>query len=110
MVDQPDRIRLLYITAGDAEEAASIGRRLVEERLVACANVIDGMRSLYWWDGAVEEGREAILIVKTWAALVAAATQRIVELHSYDCACVLELPVEGGNPPFLEWVAQEASA
>lgn len=97
----------VYVTARDRAEALSIGRVLVEERLVACVNILDGMRSLYWWDGAVQEADEAVLIAKTKSGLAPAVTARVKALHSYDVPCVVVLPVADGNPDFLDWIAAE---
>ncbi|MDX1482892.1 MAG: divalent-cation tolerance protein CutA [Alphaproteobacteria bacterium] len=98
---------VLYVTAADAEEAARIGRTLVEERLAACANVLPGVRAIYRWEGAVQDEAEAVLIAKTEASCVAAATDRIKALHSYELPCVVALPVAGGNAAFLEWIEAE---
>ena len=100
-------IRIIYITAGSMEEARRIGGALVEERLAACVNILPGMTSLYRWEGALEEGHEVVLIAKTTAVRVEALTARVVALHSYDCPCVVVLPVQGGNPDFLQWIAGE---
>lgn len=102
-------LRLCYITAGSRDEAKKIGRALVEERLVACANVIDGMESVYWWQGKLTEDREAVLIVKTRAELVAAVTARVKALHSYTVPCVVSLPILDGNPAYLEWLTAETA-
>jgi periplasmic divalent cation tolerance protein len=101
---------LLYVTAGDAEEAALIGRTLVVERLVACANVIGAVRSFYRWEGEVQDDQEVVLIAKTAAERVAEATQRIKALHSYDVPCVVAVPLVGGNADFLSWIASETGA
>lgn len=106
MPDTPDT-RLIYITAENTDEARAIGRALVDARLAACANVLGPMTSIYRWEGAVQEGEEAVLIAKTTAALVDALTAKVQELHSYDCPCIVALAVEGGNPDFLGWVATE---
>ena len=98
---------LVYITAGGREEALQIGRALVEDRMVACANVLDGMYSLYWWEGAVQQDSEAVLIVKTRRALVPRVIERVRALHSYDCPCVVALPIVDGNPDYLAWLAAE---
>ena len=73
-------------------------------RLAACANTIDGMRSVYRWDGAVREDGEAVLIAKTRADLLDRLTDRVRALHSYDCPCVVGLPIVGGNQSFVEWI------
>lgn len=98
---------LIYITASSRDEALILARRLVDERLVACANVLDGATSLYWWEGKVQEEREAIVIAKTRSTLVDAVVARVKDLHSYSCPCVVALPIDGGNPAFLAWVDGE---
>jgi periplasmic divalent cation tolerance protein len=100
-------IMFVYATAGDAAEALRIGRAVVEERLAACANVLDGMRSIYWWEGRVQGSSEAVLILKTTDDRLAALIARVRELHSYDCPCIEALPVVGGNQAFLDWVMGE---
>ncbi len=99
----------VYMTAASAAEAAALGRALVEERLAACVNIIDGMRSLYWWDGAVQEGAEAVVIAKTRADLLDGLTARVKALHSYSCPCVVALPILGGNAGYLDWIAAETA-
>jgi len=99
----------LYVTAGSKDEALAIGRLLVEERLAACANVLPGTTAIYWWEGKVEEGAEAVLVLKTRDDLVEAATARIRAVHSYSCPCVLALPVTGGSRDFLDWIVKETS-
>jgi periplasmic divalent cation tolerance protein len=93
-----------YITAGSAEEARRIGRMLVEERLAACINILDGMTAIYRWNGAIEEAAEAVLIAKTRADRFERLAARVRDLHSYDTACILELPVRRGNPAYLDWL------
>jgi len=102
-----DDARLVYITASSRDEALRIGRALVEERLAACANVIDAMRSVYWWQGQIEEANEAVLIVKSRRHLIAALTEKVRALHSYSCPCVVALPIEAGNRAYLDWIAAE---
>lgn len=97
----------VYMTAGDLAEARRIGARLVEERLAACVNLLEGMVSLYRWEGAVEEGREVVMIAKTTQDRLAALTARVADLHSYDCPCVVALEMVGGHPPFLDWISTE---
>jgi periplasmic divalent cation tolerance protein len=96
-----------YITAGSREEALRIARALVEERLAACANLIEGVTSIYRWEGAIQQDAEVALLAKTRSDLVPRLTERVVEMHSYDCPCVVALPIEGGNQAFLDWIADE---
>ena len=100
-------VMFFYATAGDVAEALRIGRAVVEERLAACANILDGMRSVYWWQGAVQEGGEAVLILKTTDDRLGALIDRVRALHSYDCPCIEALSVVGGKQGFLDWVASE---
>lgn len=100
---------LVYMTAATVEEAERIGAALVEERLAACANVIDGMRSIYRWEGKVKVDREAVLIAKTRIDLLDALTERVKALHSYDIPCVVGLPIAGGNADFLDWIGAETA-
>lgn len=100
---------LAYVTAGSREEALRIGRALVGERLAACANVLDGMTSVYRWNGAVEEAPEAVLIAKTRADLFDRLTDRVRALHSYDTPCVVEVKLGRGNPAFLDWLEAETA-
>jgi periplasmic divalent cation tolerance protein len=98
---------LVYITTPGPEEARRIGRALVAARLAACANVYSGVTSIFWWEGEIQEAAEAVLIVKTQEPLVDALTEKVGELHSYECPCVVALPLTGGNPAFLDWIEAE---
>lgn len=102
--------RLVYMTAGSIVEARRIGRTLVEERLVACVNLIEGMKSIYWWQGAVEEGSEVVIVAKTTVGRIGPLIERVKALHSYDVPCIVALPIESGNPDFMEWIARETIA
>ncbi|MBV28198.1 MAG: divalent-cation tolerance protein CutA [Alphaproteobacteria bacterium] len=101
--------RFIYITAGSESEARAIAAALVEERLAACVNIIPGMRSIYHWEGKIEETDETILIAKTIKNSVPAIIGRVRELHSYDCPCVASLSIEDGNPQYLDWLARETA-
>ena len=96
-----------YMTASTLDEGRRIGRALVEARLAACVNVIDGMTSFYWWQGKIEEGNEAVLIAKTTRDKLAALTAKVKALHSYTVPCVVGLPIVGGNADFLDWIGAE---
>lgn len=98
---------LVYMTAGNRDEARRIGRALISDRLAACVNMIDNMRSMYRWEDEVQEDREVIIIAKTRESLVQRLTAKVKAVHSYDCPCVLSLPVAGGNQEFLDWIAEE---
>jgi len=102
------RLLWVYVTARDRPEALRIARKVVGERLAACANVFP-VRSCYWWEGELEEGSEVAIVLKTRAALLDGLVSRIKQLHSYKVPCVVALPIAGGNPDFLRWVAEETS-
>ena len=101
---------LLYVTVKDAAEAQKIAQALVSEKLAACANILPGMTSVYRWNDAVETESENVLILKTTQSLADRAMERVLALHSYDCPCVLVLPVDGGNPAFLAWMDAQTGA
>jgi len=101
------RAAVVYITASNREQALAIGRTLVTERLVACANILDGMTSIYRWDGQLNEDRETVLIAKTRQELTERVVGRVRELHSYECPCVVCWPITAANPEYLAWIGRE---
>jgi len=98
---------MIYITTSSRDEALRIGRAVVADRLAACANVLPGVTSVFWWQDEVQEGAETSLILKTRSDLVERLTARVKEIHSYECPCVVALPIADGNPDFLRWIAEE---
>lgn len=100
---------LVYVVAASPDEARTIGRTLVEERLAAGVNLIDGIGSFYWWQGAVQQGSEAVVIAKTRADLLDRLTARVRDLHSYVCPCIVALPIVGGHQAYLDWIAAETA-
>ena len=106
-MNESSEFRLVYITAGSREEALRVGRALVEERLAACANVRGDVTSVYWWEGKLQEDSEAVLIAKTRAELVERLVAKVREVHSYDCPCVVTLPIQEGYDEFLRWIETE---
>lgn len=102
-------LRVVLLTAPDAASAEGLARALVEERLAACVNLVPGVRSIYRWQGRVEDASEVLLVVKTRAELGAALAARVRELHSYELPEVLELGVAGGSAEYLDWVRKETS-
>lgn len=95
---------LVYMTASSAEEARKIGETLVEEQLAACVNLIDGMTSIYRWEEKLQHDTETVIIAKTTEGLVGALTDRVKALHSYDCPCVVSLPIDNGSNEFMNWI------
>ena len=86
----------VYVTCKDRKQAFDIGRAIVEGRLAACANVIDGMESIYWWEGKLETAKEAILVLKTRSARLDAVTEKVKATPEYACP-IIKAAVKGGN-------------
>ena len=98
---------VVYITTATAEEARTIGKMLVNEHLAACANIVDGMQSIYHWEGRLCEKNESVLLLKTRREMIDRLTSRVRQLHTYSCPCIVALPIVGGNPEYLEWIERE---
>ncbi len=100
-------ISLVYVTVSNQNAAQHIGRMLVNERLVACANILPEMTAIYRWEGKTEEATEAVLIMKTRTALVESVIARVRELHDYDCPCLVSWPIASGHDAYLNWIENE---
>lgn len=100
---------VVLVTAPTSDEAARLARALVEERLAACGNVLPGMRSIYRWEGKVQEEGEALLLLKTTRARFPALRERLLALHPYEVPEVLALPVQAGAERYLAWVGAETA-
>jgi periplasmic divalent cation tolerance protein len=97
-------ILILVSTCPDASTAERIARELVGASLVACVNIVPGLRSIYRWSGAVKADDEVLMILKTPADRLSAARERLVALHPYDVPEVVALPVADGHHPYLQWI------
>lgn len=95
-----------FSTVASPEDAERVARALVEERLAACVNVVPGLVSYYRWKGRVERDDELLLVIKTARPRVEAMRARLVELHPYEVPELIVLPVQGGHPPYLAWLAE----
>jgi periplasmic divalent cation tolerance protein len=100
----------VVITAQDADWLAAFTRALVDERLAACGHLLTPIRSVYRWEGAVQDEAEARVALHTRRSLVPAIVARTDEAHSYDVPCVLALPVVDGNPDYLRWIVEQTDA
>lgn len=98
---------LVYMTVKDRSEALKIAEEVVRERLAACANVLPAMTSIYEWQGKMQQEEECVVLLKTHEARLSWLLDRLVELHSYECPCVVSVPISSGNPAFLEWVCDQ---
>lgn len=96
--------RIVFTTLPSAEQAAAVARALVEEGLAACGNVVPAVRSIYRWQGKLQDDAEALLLLKTRADLLAALESRLRELHPYEVPELLAVPVDHGFRGYLEWI------
>lgn len=95
---------IVFMTASNREEAMKIVRTLLEERLIACGNIVDSVSSLFWWKGEIEEEKEVLVIMKSNEKLFKKLPKRVKELHSYDVPEILALPIVDGSSSYLEWL------
>ncbi|NPA97685.1 MAG: divalent-cation tolerance protein CutA [Crenarchaeota archaeon] len=98
------RYFVVLVTASSMEEAMRIARRVVEEKLAACVNIVNGVRSVYVWKGNVEEGSEVLLIMKTREDVLQRLIERVKELHSYEVPEVIAIEIANGLSAYLEWI------
>jgi len=98
---------LVYTTWPSIVEAERAGREIVEQRLAACVNILPGMVSHYWWQGKVERAEEAVMIVKTRAALAERVRQAVKALHAYETPSIMVLPVESVDADYYAWIVKE---
>ena len=101
--------RIVLTTTASPEEAARLGRTLVEERLAACATLIPAAQSIYRWKGEIESSNETLLLLKTGPAQLAALEARLHELHSYETPEFLVLKVDAASRPYLDWLQSNLS-
>jgi periplasmic divalent cation tolerance protein len=95
---------LVFTTLPNADKAYDVARTLVEERLAACGNLVPAVRSIYRWEGKLQDESEVLVLLKTRADNVERLKARILELHPYEVPEVLAVPVESGYQPYLEWL------
>jgi periplasmic divalent cation tolerance protein len=104
-----ERAVLVYTTWPSIVEAEQAGRAIVERRLAACVNILPGMISHYWWQGKIERAEEAVMIVKTRAALADAVRQAVKELHAYQTPSIMVLPVDSVDADYQAWIVRETA-
>jgi periplasmic divalent cation tolerance protein len=102
-----ERAVLVYTTYPSIVEAERAGRMLLERRLCACVNILPGMVSFYWWQGAIERGDEAVMIIKTRMGLAEAVRAAVKDMHTYTTPAILVLPVENVDPDYHAWIIAE---
>ena len=105
-----ERAVFVYTTFPSVVEAEKTGRMLLERRLAACVNILPGMVSHYWWQGTIERGEEAVMIIKTRASLAEAVREAVKQHHPYTTPAILVLPIEGGDQAYLGWLMTETQS
>ena len=105
-----ERAVLVYTTYPSIVEAERAGRAILEGRLAACVNILPGMVSHYWWQGAIERGEEVVMLIKTRASLAERVGAAVKASHSYTTPAVLVLPVQHVDPAYLDWLMAETEA
>lgn len=103
-------VRIVLVTAPNAESAAAIVGTLLEERLIACGNLVNDVRSIFRWNGQVEDESETLIVLKTAEARVPEVLRRMPELHPYDVPEALVLGVDAGHGAYLDWVTRETES
>ena len=109
MPQSTPQARIVLTTVASPEQAASLGRTLVEEQLVACATVVPGIESIYRWQGKIETSRETLLLLKTLPGQMPALEERLHALHGYEIPEFLALGVESGSAGYLDWLQASLS-
>lgn len=97
-------VRVVLCTVPSEQVGVQIAQTLLEEQLVACVNILPGVRSLYRYKGKLEDDRELLLVIKTSDERLPSLIRRVPELHPYEVCEVIALEVSAGHPPYLDWV------
>ncbi len=100
---------MVYVTASSEEEAGKIAKALLETKLAACVNIVKNVRSIYRWQGKVEDGSEVLMIVKSRRGLFGRLCDAIRKIHSYSVPEIIALPIIEGSEDYLKWLEQETS-
>jgi periplasmic divalent cation tolerance protein len=100
---------IVYITASNAQEANDIAEALLKERLAACANVVESVKSIYWWKGNLERDDESLIILKTTEGKFDVLAERVKELHSYENPEIVAVPILKGSSDYLDWIDDEVN-
>jgi len=95
---------VVLVTAKDEEEAGRIADTLLKAKLIACANIIKDVKSLFWWEGKIDNAQEVLLVLKTRRALFAKVAKTVKIVHSYNVPEIIALPIISGYNPYLKWI------
>ncbi|XP_016949105.1 protein CutA homolog [Drosophila biarmipes] len=95
-----------FVTTPDRESARKLARSIIDQKLAACVNIVPHIESIYLWEGKVTEDNEYLMVVKTRTSRIDELSKFVRENHPYSVAEVISLPIQNGNPPYLDWIAQ----
>lgn len=95
---------VVLVTAKDHEEAKKISHKLIQDKLAACVNIIEGVRSIFWWEGKVDQANEVLLVIKTQKTLFKKLEKAVKSSHSYSVPEIIALPIVAGNADYLKWI------
>ena len=95
---------IVLTSCASQEEAEKIVQKVLKARLIACANILPGVKSFFWWKGAIDSGGESLLIIKTKKATFKALVKKVKEVHSYDVPEIIALPIVDGSGDYLKWI------
>ena len=101
---------VVFVTTKNVKEANKIAAKLVNDKLIACANVIKGVRSIFWWQKKVNKANEVLLILKSKKGCFKRIIKTVTLLHSYDVPEIIALPIVDGNRDYLKWIEENCSA
>ena len=100
---------ICFVASNNLEQATDIARFLVQNRLAACVNIIDPIRSIYSWKNEIYDEKEILMVIKTRRALFEKLTLEITKRHSYEVPEIISVPIENGLPSYLNWIDQNTS-
>jgi periplasmic divalent cation tolerance protein len=100
---------VVYITARDSEEAEKIARQLLKRRQAACANIVPGVSSHFWWQNRLDSAQECLLVAKTKDTLLPDIVKSVRKIHSYGVPEIIALPIVGGSQEYLDWIDSEVT-
>lgn len=103
-------LQLIYCTASNEQEAKDLAKYLLDQKLIACANIFPAHTAIYSWEGAVQEEQEVAMLMKAPPELFSSVEEAIVEKHSYDTPCIVALNAQEAHGPFAEWVEGQCKA
>ncbi|MFH1129042.1 MAG: divalent-cation tolerance protein CutA [Candidatus Omnitrophota bacterium] len=95
---------IIFITASSIEEAEKIAQGLLGKKLVACVNIIDNLKSLFWWQGKIDHAKEVLLVAKSKKTKFTSIIRLVKSLHSYEVPEIIAIPLVAGEKKYLRWI------